>query len=72
LRPQKSQKKCREQKIWHKIEKEDFIMNILAKSDYKTLTRNTNLGWKKAQTKRLSPLTFSPQVHPKMKEHFHH
>jgi hypothetical protein len=74
-RPRKSQKKEKhwEQRIWHEIEKEDFTMNILAKSDYKPLTRNTNLGWQKAQPKsQLSPLTFSPQEHPKMKEHSHH
>jgi hypothetical protein len=40
-----------EQKIWHEIEKEDFTMNILAKSGYKTLRRITNLGWQKTHTK---------------------
>jgi hypothetical protein len=57
--------KCREQRIWHEIEKEDCTMIILAKSDYKSVTRITNLGWQKAQTKsQLSPLTFSPKEHP--------
>jgi hypothetical protein len=63
------------QRIWHEIEKEDFTMNILAKSGYKSLTRITNLGWQKAQTKSHSPLSLplslSPQEHPKMKEHSH-
>ena len=58
--------KHQEQKIWHKIEKEDFTMNILAKSGYKPLTRITNLGWQKAQTKsQISPLSFSPKSTPK-------
>jgi hypothetical protein len=47
--------KCREQRIWHEIETEDFTMNILAKYGYKILTRNTNLGWQKAQTKSHTP-----------------
>jgi hypothetical protein len=40
-----------EQRIWHEIEKEDFTMNILAKSGYKPLRRITNLGWQKTHTK---------------------
>jgi hypothetical protein len=32
-------------------------MNILAKSGYKPLTRITDLGWQKAQTKRHSHLS---------------
>jgi hypothetical protein len=48
-------------------------MNHLAISGYNPLTRNTNLGWPKAQTKsQLSPLSFSPKSTPKMKEHSHH
>jgi hypothetical protein len=31
-------RKSREQRIWHEIEKDDFTMNILAKSSYKPLT----------------------------------
>jgi hypothetical protein len=49
--------KRREQRIWHEIEKEDFTMDILAKSGYKPLTRITNLRWQKAQTKRHSHLS---------------
>jgi hypothetical protein len=49
--------KCREQRMWHEIDKEDFTMNILAKSGYKPLTRITNLGWQKAQTKSHSHLS---------------
>jgi hypothetical protein len=55
-----------EQRIWHKIEKEDFTMNILAKSGYKPLTRITNLGWQKAQTKSHTHLSPSlPKSTPK-------
>jgi hypothetical protein len=58
--------KHREQRIWHEIEKEDFTMNILAKFGYKPLSRITNLGWKKAQTKSHSPLSTSlPKSTPK-------
>jgi hypothetical protein len=57
--------KWEEQRIWHEIEKDDFSMNILAKSGYKPLLRITNLGWEKAQTKshtHLSPsLPRAPQ-----------
>jgi hypothetical protein len=49
--------KRQEQRIWHEIEKEDFTMDILAKSGYKPLTRITNLRWQKAQTKRHSHLS---------------
>jgi hypothetical protein len=55
-------RKTLEQRISHELEKEDFTMNILAKSGYKTLTTNTTLGSPKAQTNnQLSPFTFSPQ-----------
>jgi hypothetical protein len=47
----------REQRILHKIEKEYFTVNILAESGYKTLTRITNLGWQKAQTKSRTHLS---------------
>jgi hypothetical protein len=58
--------KCREQRIWHEIEKEDLTMNILTKSGYKPLTRITNLGWQKAQTKSHSHLSPSlPKSTPK-------
>jgi hypothetical protein len=58
--------KHREQRICHFIEKEAFIMNILAKFGYNPLSRITNLGWQKAQTKSHSPLTPSlPKSTPK-------
>jgi hypothetical protein len=58
--------KRREQRIWHEIEKEDFIINIFAKSGYKPLTRITNFGWQKAQTKSHSHLFYSlPKSTPK-------
>jgi hypothetical protein len=53
-------RKTLEQRISHELEKEDFTMNILAKSGYKTLTRITILGWQKAQTK--SHLHLSPSL----------
>jgi hypothetical protein len=54
--------KHREQRIWHEIEKDDFAMNILSKA----LTRITNLGWQKAQTKSHSHLSPSlPKSTPK-------
>jgi hypothetical protein len=60
--------KRQEQRIWHKIDKEDFTMNILAKSGYKPLTRITNLGWQKAQTKSHTHLSPSlPKSTPKLK-----
>jgi hypothetical protein len=49
--------KCLKQRILHEIEKKDFTMNILGKSGYKPLTRITNLGWQKAQTKSHSHLS---------------
>jgi hypothetical protein len=62
----KKKEKHWEQRIWHKIEKEDFTMNILAKSGYKPLTRITNLGWQKAQTKSHTHLSPSlPKSTPK-------
>jgi hypothetical protein len=52
-----------EQRIWHKIEKEDFTMNILAKSGYKPLIGITNLGWQKAQQRvTLTSLPFFPRA----------
>jgi hypothetical protein len=58
--------KRREQRIWHEIDKEEFTMNILAKSGYKPLTRITNLGWQKAQIKSHSHVSPSlPKSTPK-------
>jgi hypothetical protein len=58
--------KCWEQRIWHEIEKEDFTMNVLVKSRYKPLTRITNLGWQKAETKSHTHLSPSlPKSTPK-------
>jgi hypothetical protein len=55
-----------EQRIWQKIENDDFTMNILAKFGYKTLTRISNLGRQKAQTKSHSHLSPSlPKSTPK-------
>jgi hypothetical protein len=59
-------RKHREQRIWYEIEKEDFTMNILAKSGYKPLSRIITLGWQKAQTKKHSHLSPSlPKSTPK-------
>jgi hypothetical protein len=63
--------KRQKRRIWHEIEKEDFTMNILAKSSYKPLPRITNLGWQKAPTKSHSLLSSSHQEHSKKKEHTH-
>jgi hypothetical protein len=49
--------KCRRKRMWHEIDKEDFTMNMLAKSGYKPLTRMKNRGWQKAQTKSHSHLS---------------
>jgi hypothetical protein len=43
---------------------EEFTENHFAISGYKPLTRITNLGWQKAQTKSFCPLTLCPLSSP--------
>jgi hypothetical protein len=72
LRKSQKKEKRREQRIWHEIEKEDFTMNILAKSGYKPLKKHKSWMAKAQAKSQLSPLPFSLKEHPKIKEHSHH
>jgi hypothetical protein len=71
-RPLKMQKrKTYEIKGFGTILRGSNTMIPLAISNYEPLTRDTNLGWREAQTKsQHSPLFLSPRA-PKRKEHSH-
>jgi hypothetical protein len=64
--------KRQEQRIWHKIDKEDF--NEYLSQNRLQVTHKNHKSWvaKSSNKEPHSPLSLSPKEHAKIKEHSHH